>query len=443
MKSSKPKYYLIAFSLFYLFLIGIMVFYFVQVLELKKKEIHKIAHDKIDEIEHILSFEKKSKKKDNVMYMAILDLLQKKATIEEIQEKNASYLQFISLDATHKIDSAFASLGYKIAYRIDLTHVILNSTKENMLKTPVTILETQQKIKQAHRVNTSEWEVEESSQNKSDEPCIDCPEDYSNHFTVKQEKYIEVLNFNSIAFRELFPLLFGSLLICTFILILYFITYKTIKKKEQEVWSLHNMVDNVSHEFKLPIATLKYGCNNLKLEYDSPTVALIQRQVDRLERLQNQLGVISNTNDLPFSYEDFIQLIEDLKLRNQSIDFQISWSLTENTIPFPQTEIETILLNLLENGIKYGGTSITCSIYSKENKLYLEVSDNGIGIEKKEQNLIFRKFYRIIHNNVHNTLGLGIGLYQVKQIVEKYQGSIQINSKLTVGTTFIIRIPYA
>ncbi|WP_158962503.1 sensor histidine kinase [Myroides fluvii] len=443
MKSYKPKYYLIAFSLFYLFLIGIMTFYFLQVLELKKKEIHTIAHAKIDEIENILSFEKKSKKKDNVMYKAVLELLQKKATIEEIQEKNASYLQFVSLDATHKIDSAFASLGYKIAYRIDLTHVILNSTKENMLKTPVTILETQQKIKQAHRVNTSEWEVEESSENKSNDPCMDCPEDYSNHFTVKQEKYIEVLNFNSIAFHQLFPLLLGSFLICTFIIILYFITYKTIRKKEQEVWSLHNMVDNISHEFKLPIATLKYGCNNLKQEYDSPTVALIQRQINRLERLQNQLGVTSNTNDLPFNHENFIQLIEDLKLRNQTVDFKISWDLAADTIPLSRTEVETILLNLLENSIKYGGTVVTCSLHAKENKLYLEVSDNGIGIEKKEQPLIFRKFYRIIHNNVHNTVGLGIGLYQVKQIVEKHQGSIQINSKLTIGTTFIIRIPYA
>ncbi|MGG5508192.1 MULTISPECIES: sensor histidine kinase [unclassified Myroides] len=443
MTYSKPKYYLFAFSLFYFFLIGIMVFYFIQVLELKKKEIHKIAHDKIDDIENVLSFEKKNKKKDNVMYYAVLDLLQKKTTIEEIQKKNASYLQSSSLDATQKIDSAFAYLGYQIAYRIDLTHVILNATQENMLQAPVTILETQQKVKKAHRVNSSEWEVEESSKHKSDEPCIDCPEDYANHFTVKQEKYIEVLNFNSIAFRELFPLLAGSFLICTFILILYFTTYKAIKKKEQEVLSLHNMVDNVSHEFKLPIATLKYGCNNLKREYDSPTVALIQRQIDRLERLQNQLGVASNANELPFTQAGLTQLIEDLKVRNSAIEFSVSWNLEQNTIPFPQTELEIILLNLLENGIKYGGSLITCSLYSKENNLYIEVSDNGIGIEKKEQNLIFRKFYRIIHNNVHNTLGLGIGLYQVKNLVEKNQGNIQLNSIVTKGTTFIIRIPYA
>ena len=414
-----------------------------QVLELKKKEIHSIAHDKIDEIENILSFEKKSKKKDNILYQGVIEVLQKKKTVAAFKTENPDYFAHINQDATHKIDSIFQPLGYQVSYRVDLTAIILNTTQENFLTHPITILETDQKIRNPHRVNSSEWEVEESSKNTSTEPCLDCPANYSNHFTVKQEKYIEVRNFNALAFRDLFPLLLGSFLICTFILILYFITYKTIKKKEQEVWSLHNMVDNVSHEFKLPIATLKYGCNNLKQEYNSPTVALIQRQVDRLERLQNQLGINVLEEKRPFHQKDFIQLTEDLSLRNQEITFKMVWNLEEKEIPFPQTEIETLVLNLLENGIKYGGTTIGCSIYKKENKLYIEVSDNGMGIDKKEQNLIFRKFYRIIHNNVHNTLGLGIGLYQVKQIADKYQGSIQVTSKLTVGTTFSIRIPYA
>jgi len=443
MTHSKPKYYLIAFSLFYLLLIGVMTFYFAQVLELKKKEIHTIAHNKIDEIEKLLSFEKKEKKKDNILYHAILELLQKKTTFEEIKKKNASYFNDVNQDATQKIDSTFRDLGYQVAFRSDITQIILNSTKENIITAPVTILQTEKKINKARRINTSEWEVEESSTNKSDEPCLNCPNDYSNHFTVKQEKYIEVLNFNSIAFRELFPLLLGSFLICIFILILYFITYKIIKRKEEEVLSLHNMVDNVSHEFKLPIATLKYGCNNLKQEYDSPTVALIQRQIDRLERLQNQLGhAVIETVISPFSQANLSQLIDDLKLNHPSINFSIIWAIND-VINLPKTEIETILLNLFENSIKYGGTAITCSVSVKDNLLQLQVSDNGMGIAKTEQHLIFRKFYRIIHNNVHNTVGLGIGLYQVKSIVEKYQGHIKVDSKLTEGTTFLIRIPYA
>lgn len=441
MKYDKPKYYLISFSLFYLLLIGIMVFYIAQVLELKQKEIHSIAHDKIDDLESLLSFEKKSKNKDNFIYRAVVDLLQKKTTVEEIKSQNKDLFNTANLDATKKIDSAFHDLKYEVAFRIDITDVIINSTKENLLEAPVTILQTKNKVQKAHRVNSSEWEVEESSTNKSDEICIDCPIDYKNHFTVKQEKYIEVINFNSIAFRELFPLLLGSFLICTFILILYFITYKTIKKKEKEVLSLHNMVDNVSHEFKLPLATLKYGCSNLKQEYNSTTIELIQRQVNRLERLQNQLGGFVETTDQTFTKVDLLQLIDDLQLQNQNVVFTTAWNL-EQQLNFPKTEIETILLNLLENSIKYGSTTIICTLEEQEQKLSIQVSDNGIGIAKTEQNLIFQKFYRIRHHNIHDTLGLGIGLYQVKQIVDKRKGSIRLKSKVTEGTTFTILLPY-
>lgn len=442
MKYSKPKYYLIAFSVFYLLLIGIMTFYFLQVLALKKKEINTIAHNKLDALESVLAFDKKSKKKDNILYQAVLDLLYKKATLAEIKAKNEEFFHKANLDASQKVDSAFQDLGYEVAYRVDLTHVILNTTKENVLPEPVTILETQKKITEASRINTSQWEVEETSKHTSDEDCVDCPEDYSNHFTVNQEKYIQVLNFYSIAFRDLFPLLLGSFLICTFILVLYFITYKTIKKKEQEVLTLHNMVDNVSHEFKLPIATLKYGCNNLQQEYNSPTIELIQRQLSRLERLQNQLGGFVAFTDQMFCKTHLIQLIADLQLKKPHVQFTVHWEVND-VLDFPQTEIETILLNLIENGIKYGGTKISCSVKNEKNQLCIQVTDNGIGIEKGEQNLIFRKFYRIRQHNIHNTLGLGIGLYQVKQITTQRKGSIRLTSKLTEGTTFTILLPYA
>jgi len=442
MKYSKSKYYLLIFSLFYLLLIGIMSFYFLQVWELKRKEIHSISHEKFDHIEGLLSFEKNEQKKDNIIYQSVIELLQKKTTIEEVKQKHASFFKQYNLDATKKVDSAFSNLGYKVALRIDVTDLILNTTKESILSEPITILETTNKVTKPYKLTTSEWEVEESSINKSDETCKDCPKDYKNHFTVIQVKSLEVLNFNIIALQELAPLLIGSLLICSFILILYYITYKTIRKKEQEVKMLHNMVDNVSHEFKLPIATLKYGCNNLKQEHNSPTIALIQRQIDRLDRLQNQLDGNIEQSFSSFSKKDLLLIISDLQERNKNIDLAVNW-IGNNTLNLPQTEIETILLNLIENSIKYGGTKINCTIKQEKSKIGIKIEDNGIGIPKTEQNLIFQKFYRIIHNNIHNTVGLGIGLYQVNQIVEKHKGTIKIKSKLTEGTTFIITIPYA
>jgi two-component system phosphate regulon sensor histidine kinase PhoR len=105
--------------------------------------------------------------------------------------------------------------------------------------------------------------------------------------------------------------------------------------------------------------------------------------------------------------------------------------------------METIILNLLENSVKYGATEITCHITQHSNSIVLMVKDNGLGIEKEEQKLIFKKFYRIINNNVHTTTGLGIGLYQVQQIVQQLNGNIELISKINTGTTFKISLPYA
>ena len=70
------------------------------------------------------------------------------------------------------------------------------------------------------------------------------------------------------------------------------------------------------------------------------------------------------------------------------------------------------------------------------------MSDNGQGIDKKEFKNIFEKFYRIQSNNIHDTKGLGLGLYFVRKIVNKYKGTIAVVSEPNAVTTFTINLPY-
>ncbi len=419
-----------------------MAFYFIKVLELKKKEINRIAHDKVDALTETSFFKQITLKKESEIYNSFLDVLKNKTTLDSVQNTIALNIEKNSHLFTQKTDSVFKNLNYDVAVRFSVKQITLNSSAQNLLKEPITILETTQKVKKPTRINTSEWEINESSSNKNDEECLDCPEDYNRHFTINQETHIEVLNIYRIALKELFPLLAFSVLICLFILILYYITYKTIRQKEREVLSLHNMVDNVSHEFKLPIATLKYGCNNLSKEYKSPTVELLLRQINRLEKIQQQLIPSNVQNSSPFSSLSFDNMIHDLQLHYTGVTFYTQWNADE-TLPLPNTPMETIILNLLENSVKYGATEITCHITQHSNSIVLMVKDNGLGIEKEEQKLIFKKFYRIINNNVHTTTGLGIGLYQVQQIVQQLNGNIELISKINTGTTFKISLPYA
>ena len=105
--------------------------------------------------------------------------------------------------------------------------------------------------------------------------------------------------------------------------------------------------------------------------------------------------------------------------------------------------METIIKNLCENSVKYGASVIDVKIIDIGNYLEISVSDNGEGIAKNELKSIFEKFYRIQSNNIHNTKGLGLGLYFVQKIVSKYQGKIDVKSEIKVGTEFKINLPYA
>ncbi|EHO06045.1 hypothetical protein HMPREF9714_03069 [Myroides odoratimimus CCUG 12901] len=441
MKKLNSKYYLIIFCLFYILLVGVMIFYFMQAVKLKQKEISSISHQKMDDLLEEHFYKEISLTKENLLYTSFLDLLQQKTTLENIKTDFTSVLDKNNELFTKKIDSTFSTLGYEVAAKIVIKQVVIHDSKEELLDKPFVLLETKRKLNAPQRINTSEWEINETSIKDEGDTCTECPDSYKLHITIYQERFIEVTNYLSLTLRQLFPLLSGSILICVFILILYYTTYKAIKRKEREITNLYNMVDNVSHEFKLPIATLKYGCKNLSKEYESPTVNLLLRQVDRLDRLQNSLNPILSDEEEGYKKEDALVLIEDIQNLYPEVLLAIEWN-AKDELNLSKTKIETVLLNLLENSIKYGGTEIKCIISSEANQYTITIIDNGMGIAKDKQSDVFKKFYRVREGNIHNTQGLGIGLYQVQQIVKSLHGNININSKLQVGTTFKITIPY-
>ena len=103
--------------------------------------------------------------------------------------------------------------------------------------------------------------------------------------------------------------------------------------------------------------------------------------------------------------------------------------------------LTTAINNVLENAVKYGCQNITL-ITSEENGMFhISIQDDGIGIAKNKQSLLFDKFYRVEQGNLHTTKGLGLGLYYVDQIIKAHKGSINLISDLGKGTRFILSIP--
>jgi len=100
------------------------------------------------------------------------------------------------------------------------------------------------------------------------------------------------------------------------------------------------------------------------------------------------------------------------------------------------------IFNILNNALKYSTRpKVVITTYSRNNDYHIRIRDNGVGIDKKDVNNIFRKFYRVQNGNLHQVKGLGLGLYFTKKVVTLHDGDIKVQSTPGEGTTFTVVIP--
>jgi signal transduction histidine kinase len=112
-------------------------------------------------------------------------------------------------------------------------------------------------------------------------------------------------------------------------------------------------------------------------------------------------------------------------------------------VAFDKEKIGIVLENLIENAIKYTspGGSITVKVFCKDNWVYVEVTDTGIGIPTEQIHYVFSKFFRAENAQLYQTSGTGIGLYLAKNIVEYHGGKISFRTKENKGSVFTFSLP--
>lgn len=252
----------------------------------------------------------------------------------------------------------------------------------------------------------------------------------------------------------------GLLIISIFIFLFVFgLLYYSIKnlitqKKIAEVKT--DFINNISHEFKTPLATLTLATGMLKegvadSSKSKETVAIIERQNIRLQKLLNQ--VLDNSlsyNEIALNKEsvqaqEFLSiLLDDFELSVQGADVTLTreFTLENQTISIDRFYLTTALSNMLENAVKYNHENVELQVQASiADSLQISISDNGIGISDKDQKNLFEKFYRVGNKEVHEVKGLGLGLYYANQIVKAHGGSMELRSKVGQGSTFIIQLP--
>lgn len=219
-------------------------------------------------------------------------------------------------------------------------------------------------------------------------------------------------------------------------------------------------VSVASHELRTPLTTLRLqldGLSRMASKIIDETlrkqllsrVVVLRRQHERLEALIGQLLDISRitTGRLDFNLEpvDLSQVVLDVVTRFSEVA-EIAKCPLEVDLPeeligeWDRMRLDQIVTNLLSNALKYGaGKPVEIRAGSHEGRAFLRVVDHGIGIAEAEQSRLFRRFERLVSDRHYG--GLGLGLWIVRQIVERLGGTIRVESKLGEGSTFIVDLP--
>lgn len=430
---SKNRNIIVIFSLLFLILLGIQAFFMYKTYVVKEREIYRNIRDRSALL--IDKLEERDRGTEDAVIKNITDYATKKITekqfLDYYKTKNLSYRKILS----QYMDDEFKKQGYEVATELKYNSIIVLPDSIDLLKKPINLYQTERPLTKIGLQTTGSWNTESSSIN-DDTKVYNRKE----HFKIFTETNYQIVNIKQLVFRELALLILLCVFILGAVLWLFILTVKNLIKQQKQVEVLHNVVDNISHEFKTPIATLKIAAKSLNKDWNKENLPLVERQIQRLENLMKQLHDGENEDEVNVvNFEDWTNFVEDLQFANPETEF-IFENKTIDNLPFSKTDMETVVKNLCENSIKYGATQINIHLESSGKTLLINVKDNGEGIAKAEQKNIFEKFYRIQNDNIHNTKGLGLGLFLIKNIVKKYNGNIDLQSESGKGSLFKIKL---
>jgi two-component system phosphate regulon sensor histidine kinase PhoR len=254
--------------------------------------------------------------------------------------------------------------------------------------------------------------------------------------------------------------LLGSGVLLLIMIGCFYIAMMTIIKQKKLAEIKNDFINNMTHEFKTPISTISLAT---QLIQEEPLAA-------KSESILRYLGIIKDENiRLGQQVERVLQTAqmerEEIVLKKKLVDVHaLIKQVADMNAPLLQTHtgalilhldaqqsqvmvdevhLSNVLNNLLDNAIKYSPEAPQVDIQTRSDSqgLHVQVSDQGMGIQKEALSAVFEPFYRVPTGNVHNVKGFGLGLSYVKKIVEAHGGQVHVSSKLGVGSTFEITIP--
>jgi signal transduction histidine kinase/ligand-binding sensor domain-containing protein len=255
--------------------------------------------------------------------------------------------------------------------------------------------------------------------------------------------------------RKLF--IVGLILVfVVFTYLIYSFQTKEVNKRNKELVKLNGELDSfaysVSHDLKAPLTSIQGLLNIARLEEGKDALSYynrIETSVDKLDSFIKDIIDYSKNSRMQLKLETvhvrnlIAGMVKGLEYMNNEKEIRCTIDVDNDLeIVTDRTRITFIINNLLTNACRYADSEkeepyVTISGTSKEGYFYLKVDDNGQGIKKEYQDKVFDMFYRANENSS----GSGLGLYIVKESLDKLKGTVKLESELGVGTSINIKIP--
>lgn len=272
--------------------------------------------------------------------------------------------------------------------------------------------------------------------------------------------YLNIKNVSSQVYKSIMLPLVGSILFILIILIVFIVAIVTIhnQKKISEIKS--DFINNMTHEFKTPIATISLAVDSIdndkviseadKVKYFTQMIREENNRMNyQVENVLQASLLDKNDLDLYMVPKDVSSLItkavNNIRLQVEQREGTVTMDLSAENhhLNIDEIHFTNVINNLLDNANKYSSEApqIEIKTINKNDHLIISISDKGIGMNKDVRKKIFDKFYRQTHGNIHNVKGFGLGLSYVSAIVSKLKGSISVESKEGQGSVFTIKLP--
>lgn len=273
---------------------------------------------------------------------------------------------------------------------------------------------------------------------------------------------IVALNWKSFAVKSLKYRILTAVVFTIIIITAFYLTVRTMLRQKKLGEIKNDFINNMTHEFKTPIATISLAVDAMKNEkvlQDRARITYFSSIIkEENQRMNRQVETILKASQLerqevdlnlqPLHVHQVIVDVVDnfaLQLQDRNGSAELSLNATNDLINADEVHFSNLINNLIDNAVKYSKENVPLQIKiatsSSEKYLTIRVEDNGIGMSKETVKRVFERFYRAHTGNLHNVKGFGLGLSYVKTMVEGHGGQIRVDSVLGRGSIFMVDFP--